>query len=68
MGMVKGASDIIIAGCPSLLIEMKSKNKSSKVSPDQVEYLLNAQALGSAVCIAYGWEAALQAVGDWVGN
>jgi len=66
MGLVKGASDIVIPGCPSLLIEMKSKDVKSKASTEQIEYLLNAQALGSSVCIAYGWEAALQAVGEWV--
>jgi hypothetical protein len=64
-GFVKGACDIIIVGNPALCIEMKSRATSAKVSPEQIQYLLAAQKLGAFVCVAYGFEAALEAFNDW---
>lgn len=64
-GFVKGCPDIIVPGCPTLLIEMKSRSKTSKISDEQVKYLERASDLGAMSCICYGWEAAMQALKDW---
>ena len=60
-GMTKGAADIIIPCCPPFICEMKSRNPNAKVSPEQIEYLTNAQALGAFVCIAIGYQGAFDA-------
>lgn len=65
-GYIKGASDIFIPGNPSLLIELKSRSKKSKISKDQDSYLNNAKLLGSMVCVCYGWQAAMEAVEEWM--
>ena len=64
-GFVKGASDIIIPGAPSFVCELKSCSKSSKVSGDQITYLENAASVGAFSCLAYGHEAAFEAVKEW---
>lgn len=65
-GMVKGASDIFIPANPALLIELKRKDHTkSKLSPEQVAYLEAAQGLGAFVCVALGWESAMEAVREW---
>lgn len=64
-GMVTGASDINIPGNPSFICEMKSRSKTSRVSPEQYEYLEAAQENGAFCCIAYGCKAALEAVMEW---
>ena len=65
-GWVKGAADIIIPGNPCLVIEMKRQDPTkSRVSKEQKEYLSACQANGAMVCIAYGWEAAMEAVREW---
>ena len=65
-GFVTGCADIIVPGNPSLVIEMKSRSKSAKISPEQIAYLLNAQELGSVCCITLGHEAAMDAFNDWL--
>ena len=64
-GMVVGASDIFIHGCPSFACEMKSKSKTSKISEQQIEFLTAVDSSGGFACVAYGYEAALVAVKDW---
>lgn len=64
-GLVTGASDIVIPGNPSLLIEMKSKSKQSRMSNEQIRYLIAAYNAGSVVCVAFGADAAMQAFNDW---
>lgn len=64
-GFVKGCPDIIVPGCPTLLIEMKSRSKSSKVSNEQIKYLDSAYELGAMCCICYGYEAAMEALQEW---
>lgn len=66
-GWVKGAADIIIPGNPCLVIEMKSRSKTSRVSKEQKAYLEACQANGAMACVAYGWEAAMEAVREWRG-
>jgi hypothetical protein len=68
-GMVTGASDIIIPGCPSFVCELKRRDHTkSKISKKQIQYLEAAQSNGSWVCIALGWEAAFEAVKEWHRN
>jgi len=66
-GMTAGACDVFIPGMPSCLIELKRRDHTqSKISEDQLKYMRAAQAGGSFVCIALGYEAALAAVRQWV--
>lgn len=65
-GLTTGAADILIPGKPSFVCEMKrADHTKSKWKDGQQEYLKTAQALGSFVCVALGWEAAVQALNDW---
>lgn len=65
-GFVKGAPDIVIVGSPTFLCEMKSRSKKSKVKPEQMKFLENADKQGAFCCVAYGYLAALQAVEEWI--
>ena len=65
-GMVTGASDIFIHGNPSFACEMKSLSKTSKVSDSQIAFLTAVDSLNGFACVAYGYKAALLAVGDWL--
>ena len=65
-GFIKGAPDIVIMGKPTFLCEMKSKSTKAVVSKDQLKFLENADKRGCFSCVAYGWEAAIQAVEDWM--
>jgi hypothetical protein len=64
-GLVKGFADIVIVGSPAFVCEMKSKSKTSKISPEQCEFLIAADKNGAFTCIAYGYKAALEAVKEW---
>ena len=67
MGMLAGASDFVFLGSPPLLLEMKRKdNTLSTWQPNQQMFLLKAQEQGCMVCVALGWEAAIEAVEDWM--
>lgn len=60
-GMNTGASDIIIPCSPPFVIELKRKDHTkSKISKEQVEYLEECQKQGALVCVALGWESALE--------
>lgn len=62
-----GASDIIIPGCPALVMEMKRKDHTrSQWKKGQREYLQAAQDRGAFCCVALGWEAAMEAVREWL--
>lgn len=65
-GLVCGFPDIVILGNPAFCCEMKSKSKSSKVSKTQKEVLNAAVKNGSFACVAYGYEAAIDAVIEWL--
>ncbi len=68
MGMVKGAPDIFIPGMPSFLCEIKRQDRTiSKISEEQIAYLLAAKECGAFVCVALGCDAAWQAFSDWLG-
>ena len=65
-GMVTGASDIMIPGASAFVCELKRKDHTqSKISDDQVAYLLAAIENGAFAVIALGWEAAFEAVKEW---
>ena len=62
-----GAADIIIVGCPSFVCEIKRKDHTkSKWQDGQLDFLQTSQKLGAFVCVALGYEAALQALNDWL--
>lgn len=65
-GMVKGAADINIPGCPSFICEMKSKAKTSKPSKEQIKYLEACDAAGCFSCVAYGYDGAMEALKEWL--
>lgn len=62
-----GAADIIICGCPTFVCEMKRQDHTkSKWQDGQLDFLQTSQELGAFVCVALGYEAALQALNDWL--
>lgn len=66
-GLNQGMADIIIIGHPACLIEMKRQDHTKSTwQPNQLEKLLLAQDLGVFTCVALGYEAALEAVKDWI--
>lgn len=65
-GLNQGFSDIIIAGAPTCLIEMKRQDHTkSHWQDNQQEKILLAQDAGAFSCVALGYKAALEAVEDW---
>ena len=66
MGLNVGSADIIIPASHAFVCELKRKDHTkSKFQPGQVEYLENCQKLGAFVCVALGYEAAIQAVDEY---
>lgn len=65
-GFVKGAVDVIIPGSPAFVMEMKSMSKTSRLSSDQIEYLTAAQDAGCFACVAFGVDAAWEALHTWL--
>lgn len=68
-GMTSGASDIIIPGNPSFVCELKRKDHTlCSWEVEQLTYLETARNNGSFVCVALGYEAALEALIEWIGT
>lgn len=66
-GMTKGASDIIIPAAVAFICEMKRKDHTKSQWQDgQKEYLEAAKEQGAFVCVALGWEAAWEALQEWI--
>lgn len=66
-GLVTGASDIQIPGCPSLVLEMKRADPAkSTLSSEQARYLIAAQNAGAFACVAFGAEGAWSAFQEWL--
>lgn len=64
--MTPGASDIIIPGSPTFVCELKRKDHTlCKWQPNQQEYLQAAKDNGAFVCVALGWEGAMEAYRVW---
>ena len=67
MGMQNGMPDFILLGVPPLPLEMKRRDHTkSKWQPNQQEILLQLAEQGCMSVVALGWEAAMQAVEDWL--
>lgn len=65
-GMATGAPDIMIPGNPAFLCELKRKDHTlSALQPGQEPYLRASQGVGAYACIAFGWEAAMDAFNHW---
>lgn len=65
-GMTIGAADIIIPAAPSFVCELKRRDHTqSKWRDGQQDYLSAALLLGSFVCVALGFDAAILALTDW---
>jgi hypothetical protein len=66
-GMVSGAADVIICGSPTFVCEIKRRDHTKSTwQPDQVEFLLQAVAAGSFVCVALGADAATGAFNEYL--
>jgi hypothetical protein len=66
-GLNPGASDIIIPASASFVCELKRRDHTkSRWQPGQEPYLEASNALGAFTCLALGWEAAADAVEDWL--
>lgn len=67
MGMSKGCADIHAPGNPSFCMELKRQDRTlSDISLEQLAYLYAAKEAGAFVCIALGYEAAMNAFNDWL--
>ena len=66
-GMVTGASDVQIPGCPSMVCEVKRKDPTkSRFGEGQPEYLQAAKDVGAFACVALGAEGFVKAFEDWL--
>ena len=62
----KGAADIVIVGNPTFVCEMKRQDHTkSRWQDGQLEFLEYSLKNGAFVCIALGYESALEAVKNW---
>lgn len=65
--MNKGASDVVIPGCPSFVCEIKRRDHTqSQWQKGQRDYLFSAHCAGSFVCVALGAEGAKLAINDYL--
>jgi len=65
-GMTPGASDIIIPGSPCFVGELKRRDHTkSRWQDNQVEYLEDCHKAGAFACVAFGYEAMLEAIREW---
>jgi len=66
-GMVSGAADIVIPGDPAFVCELKRRDHTlCRWQKAQLDFLKTAHERGAFVCVALGWEAAYDAVEDWL--
>lgn len=65
-GMVTGASDVQIPGCPSMVCEVKRRDMTKgRFQKGQPEYLQAAKDVGAFACVALGAEGFVKAFYDW---
>ena len=63
----KGAADIIICGNPTFVCELKRRDHTkSRWQDGQLDFLEYGLKNGAFVCVALGYESALEAVKDWI--
>jgi hypothetical protein len=60
-GLTTGTADIIIPANPPFVCELKSRSPRATISNEQIDYLLQAQKMGAFVCVAIGFEGAIEA-------
>lgn len=66
-GMTKGAADIIVPGAPAFVCELKRQDRTKSAWQDgQREYLAAAAGAGCFACVAFGWQEAWRAFGEWL--
>ncbi len=66
-GMKTGASDIVIMCTPGFVCEIKRANHTwSSISDDQIDFLKNADKMGSFACVALGHKGAIEAFEDYL--
>ena len=66
-GMTPGAADIIIPGRTAFVCELKRRDpRQSSWQEGQIEYLTAAHEAGAFSCVAFGADAAWQALREWV--
>ncbi len=65
-GLTPGAADIIIPGRVSFVCELKRRDRTLCAWQDgQVEYLTAAHNTGAWACVAFGCDAAWEALKEW---
>lgn len=65
-GMTPGAADIIIPGAPAFVCELKRQDHTKcRWQKDQISFLEACHKNGAFVCVALGWEAAMEAYSEW---
>lgn len=66
-GLLSGAADIIIINKIPFVCELKRRDHTlSKWQDKQLDFLESAHNSGAFVCVAFGYEAALQGVEAWL--
>lgn len=66
-GLLKGVSDVIIPARVTLVLELKKADSSQCAwETGQREFLAAAAKTGAFACVAFGYEAAIQAFEDWL--
>lgn len=66
-GMVTGASDIQIPGCPSMVCEVKRADMTkSRFGKGQPEYLQASKDVGAFACVVLGARGFVEAFNDWL--
>lgn len=66
-GMTTGAADIVILGKVPFVCELKRQDHTkSRLEPEQIKFLEAAQTAGCFVCVALGWQAAMEALNEWL--
>jgi hypothetical protein len=67
LGLAVGAADIVIPGSPTFVCEMKRRDHTlCSWQPGQLDYLAGAKSCGAFVCVAFGYQGALDAVEQWL--
>lgn len=65
-GLITGAADILIPARVAFVCELKRQDHTKSAWKDgQQKYLAASLKLGAFVCVALGWEAAVQALNEW---
>ncbi len=66
-GLTKGAADIIIPAIVPFVCELKRKDHTqSKWAKGQLDYLRQADARGAYACVAFGFDACVDAFNQWL--